>query len=105
MNKQLIVLSLGMGALLLATQQAFAQRANCGPRQDVLRQLTEKYGEARQAMGLAANNALVEVFASEATGSWTITMTTPTGAMCLVASGQSFEVGVEDLIPASGKDT
>jgi len=105
MNKNLMVLSLGIGAFLLAAQQAFAQSANCGPRQDVIKQLTEKYGEARQAMGLAANNALVEVFSSEATGSWTITMTTASGAMCLVASGQSFEMGVEDLIPASGKDT
>lgn len=104
MNTRLFALSLGIGALILATQQAFAQPANCGPREDVLKQLAEKYGEMRQAMGLAANNALVEIFASETTGTWTITMTTPRGATCLIATGQSFETGVDGLTPAAGTD-
>ena len=34
---------------------------------------------------------LVETFASAETGTWTITVTMPTGVTCLVASGQAFE--------------
>lgn len=106
MTKQLITLSLGIGALLLATNHAFAQvNRNCAERERVLAQLTQKYGEARQGMGLAANNSVVEVFASTETGSWTITVTSPNGVTCLVASGQAYEEGVEDLVPTSGEDT
>ena len=53
--------------------------------------LSTKYGEPRQSVGLAADNALVEIFASNATGSWTITVTKAAGLTCLVASGRAFE--------------
>ena len=39
------------------------------------------------------NNAVVEVFASSDTGTWTITVTNASGVTCLVASGQAFEIG------------
>ena len=48
-------------------------------------------------MGIGANNAIVEVFASDQTGSWTITVTAPGGLTCLVASGQAFEELAEAL--------
>lgn len=105
MNKQLLALSLGMGALILATHQAFSQPANCGARASVLEKLTKKFGEARRGIGLAADNSVIEVFASDATGTWTITLTAPDGTMCLIASGQAYEAGIDDLIPAKGKDT
>jgi hypothetical protein len=76
---------------------------NCGPRDAVVERLAEGYGESRQSMGLGANNAVVEVFASEETGTWTITVTTPNGLTCLVASGQSFETLAEAL-PIMKKD-
>ncbi|MEP4198971.1 MAG: hypothetical protein ABJL99_25375 [Aliishimia sp.] len=77
---------------------AAAQNArNCAPRESVVERLAEKYGESRQSMGLGANNAVVEVFASSASGSWTITVTSPNGLTCLVASGQAFEELAEAL--------
>ncbi|MGB0658681.1 MAG: hypothetical protein ACPGNV_00790 [Mangrovicoccus sp.] len=42
-------------------------------------------------MGLGANNSVVEIFASDKTGTWTITVTMPNGTTCLIASGQAFE--------------
>jgi hypothetical protein len=42
-------------------------------------------------MGLGANNVVIEVFASDTSGSWTITVTSSDGITCLVASGQAFE--------------
>ncbi|HID68452.1 MAG TPA: hypothetical protein EYP31_09415, partial [Roseibacterium sp.] len=73
------------------------------PREMVLERLADKYGETRQSIGLGANNAVVEVFASTDTGSWTITVTTANGLTCLVASGQSFEA-IAEALPAKGND-
>ncbi len=70
---------------------ASAQSGNCAPRDVVVERLASRYGETRQSMGLGPNNALMEVFASPLTGSWTITVTTARGLTCLVASGQAFE--------------
>lgn len=72
----------------LATPAAAAPQ--CAPRAFVLDQLSGRYGEARQGAGLAENGALIEIFAAEG-GSWSFTVTTPDGNMCLVASGQSWE--------------
>jgi len=85
------------------TDVAAQNGRNCAPRDAVVDRLASGYGETRQSMGLGANNAVIEVFASDETGSWTITVTTPNGLTCLVASGQSFETLAEAL-PAKGND-
>ena len=91
-------------ALVLAmTSDAAAQGRNCGPRDAVVERLAEGYGETRQSMGLGNNNAVIEVFASDETGSWTITVTQANGLTCLVASGQNFQQLAEAL-PAQGDD-
>ncbi len=103
MKRQFLALSLGVGALLVATQFAFAQQnSNCAMRDIVVERLASAYGESRQSIGLAPNNSVVEVFASLETGTWTITVTTPSGLTCLVASGQAFEATGGDLTPAMG---
>jgi len=105
MKTQLFALSLGVGALLLAAQHAFAQSAvNCAQRQAIVERLAEIYGESRQSIGLGTNNTMVEVFASLETGTWTITVTTPNGTTCLVAAGQAFEPLAEQLADSSGSD-
>ena len=88
----------------MIASHATAQNArNCGPREMVVDRLAEGYGETRKSMGLGSNNSIVEVFASSETGTWTITVTTPNGVTCLVASGQAFEELAEAL-PAMGND-
>lgn len=64
---------------------------NCAHRDAILKRLSGDYGETRQSMGLGANNSVVEIFASDKTGTWTITVTMPNGTTCLIASGQAFE--------------
>jgi hypothetical protein len=73
---------------LAASSQHLAQ---CENRATIVDNLSTKYGETRQSVGLGADNALVEIFASNATGSWTITVTKAGGPTCLVASGRAFE--------------
>ena len=61
---------------VLMAGPVFAQSGpNCAPREMVVDRLASKYGETRQSMGLGANNAVVEVFASDTSGSWTIIVT------------------------------
>ena len=89
--------------MLLGATAADAQSRNCGPRADVVERLASGYGETRQSIGVAANNAVMEVYASARTGTWTITVTMPSGVTCLVASGRDFEELAEAL-PAAGDD-
>lgn len=89
MTRDLFTLGLGVGAILLVTQ-ARAEGAICAERADLVAQLTQNYGEHRQAAGLAGGDGLVELFASPETGSWTITVTGPDGIACLLAVGEHF---------------
>lgn len=93
---------LGLGAMLTSATIANAQQ-NCAPRAHVIERLASAYGETRQSIGLGQNNAIVEVFASAETGTWTITVTNATGTTCLVASGQAFERLAETL-PTPAED-
>ena len=83
---------------------AYAQSANCGPHDVVAARLASGYGENRRSVALGANNTVVETFVSEASGSWTITVTTPGGPTCLVASGQSYQA-VNEPLPPQGEDS
>ncbi|WP_299375168.1 hypothetical protein [uncultured Tateyamaria sp.] len=106
MKRNAILKTLGAVALatsVMTSAAAAQQSRNCGPRDIVVTRLAEGYGETRQSMGLGANNAVIEVFASDESGTWTITVTTPNGMTCLVASGQAFEELAEAL-PAKGND-
>jgi hypothetical protein len=100
----LAALTAAAALYIASTTKAAAQtQRNCGPRELVVERLASGYGETRQSVGIGSNNAMVEVFASDETGSWTIVVTTPTGVSCLVASGQSFEE-VAEALPAKGND-
>ena len=80
-----------LAPLLSLTACAPSYAATCAERQTVIDRLSGRYGERVQSMGLGANNGIVEVFASDETGTWTITVTMPNGITCLVASGQAYE--------------
>ena len=106
MKKLSLSLALGIGVTLLGTGLATAQgnTRNCAERELIVERLASAYGESRQSIGLGANNSVVEVFASDETGTWTITVTTPEGTTCLVASGQAYEATQGDLLPTEGND-
>ena len=89
--------ALGLAVLAPAGVAEAQMRGNCAPRDQVVERLETRYGETRQSIGLGANNAMMEVFASADTGTWTITVTTAQGVTCLVASGQAYETLAETL--------
>lgn len=105
MIKSTLSLALAAAAVLtIAGTSSQAQtRATCATRDTVVDRLSSSYGETRQSIGLGANNSLVEVFASDETGTWTITVTMPNGQTCLIASGQAFEALYEDKLVIPGK--
>ena len=100
MTRPLFALSLGFGGVILATQIAFSA-PQCDSREAVTALLVDRYGETRRAIGLAGEAAIMELYASGATGTWSITITLPDGQMCLMASGSGFEALTEGL-PAPG---
>ncbi len=99
MKKTVFKMTMGLGIMVLAAQQLNAQPRNCAPRADVIQRLAETYGETRRGIGVARQGAVMEVFASEGTGSWTIVVTLPDGTSCLIASGQGYEALAEGLPP------
>ena len=106
MNRPLFALSLGFGGVILATQIAHSNppqlSPQCDSRATVTALLADRYGETRRALGLAGEAAVMELYASDATGTWTITVTLPDGRMCLMASGAGYEAVTEKL-PAGAR--
>lgn len=100
MKDHFIALSFGFVALILATQNAYAA-ATCAPRAEILDKLVTYHSETRQSIGIAANNSVVEIFASES-GTWSIIATMTTGETCLIASGENYEA-LRETLPAKGK--
>ena len=95
----LLMLGIALLVTLMSSITHAQTNRNCAERDQVINRLAEGYGETRQSIGLGANNSVVEVFASEETGSWTITVTSAAGITCLVATGQAFETTKEVLEP------
>jgi hypothetical protein len=100
MNETTLCMTAALLAGVLIAAPAAAQNQNCAAHGDVVARLADGYGESRQSIALGANNTVVEVFASEETGTWTITVTTPGGPTCLVAAGQAYQA-VNDPLPSS----
>ncbi len=92
-----LVLILGMAAI--GPPDAQAQMA-CGTRDSVVAKLGDKYGEVRRGGGLAGPTAIFEIWASEATGTWTILRTTPNALTCVMAVGDGWHDDAGKAIPA-----
>ncbi len=95
MLKTLTALTVAAAAIPAA---ALAEGRNCGERSAIVQRLENNYGEARTGAGLSdGNSSMIEIFASEETGTWTILVTRPDGQSCLVAAGDNWQGGIESL--------
>lgn len=77
--------------LPVTTLPATAQQpVACGKREDMVKALQSQYGETPRAIGLANQSTAIEIFTSRA-GTWTILITRPSGASCIVSAGEAWE--------------
>lgn len=74
----------------------------CRERDFFVEQLTDTYEEEPVAGGLQSDTALVEIWASRETGTFTILVTGANGRSCVVFTGDNFR---ENLVmqPAMGE--
>lgn len=86
-----------IAALALTPVAVQAQSPQCGVRGEVIAALAEKYDEARHVQGITRDGMLMEVFGNARTGTWTVTVTTAQGVMCIVSEGEAF--GLLDEAP------
>jgi hypothetical protein len=63
----------------------------CSGYEQIRRELDEQYAEEPVSLGLQSNGHLLQVFASEESGTWTIISMAPNGTACVVAAGANWE--------------
>ena len=94
----------GMAA---AAPPVLAQGMQCAARDRVVERLESKYTEVLTAGGLqgatTGRTTLVEVWASEKTGTFTVIMTNPQGVSCIIAAGTDWHQ--ETPVPAGATNS
>lgn len=73
------------------TAHAASDRLACAAPAIVKERLGNAYGETLHSVGMTKSQFRIEVFASETTGTWTITARKGTGPSCILASGEGFD--------------
>ncbi|MFD1341029.1 hypothetical protein [Litorisediminicola beolgyonensis] len=88
---------------ILTASSATADSAvdRCAPRLQVVDRLAETYGETRQSVGLLTETKVLEVYASDRTGTWTVLVSSSDGQACLLASGKAYET-IPERMPIPG---
>jgi hypothetical protein len=77
-------------AFLFSLPGVLLAQGICGPRESITSQLAEKYGEVLQSNGLNVERVM-EVWANPATGTWTMTLTSTEGVMCIYGAGTAWQ--------------
>ncbi|QFT94947.1 hypothetical protein FIU86_19010 [Roseovarius sp. THAF9] len=96
MIRQLSAVGAALGAFVMSTP---AIAANCADRETVVERLAVHYDEQPTAAGLQTTEdkqALVEVWSSRETGTFTVMMTMPDGMTCIVATGTDWHQAAPD---------
>ena len=90
LSRAIALAGLMTGFLIAGTSGASAQSA-CLPHGKLVDLLDGRYSEQRVAVGLENNGRLFEVFTSTDGSTWTMVITTPDGASCVVAAGLGWQ--------------
>ena len=75
----------------LADEQPGGNQLPCTRLDHLSGFLAQTYGEKPVSAGLQANGQLLQIFASQDTGTWTAVTTSPAGLACVVATGRGWE--------------
>jgi hypothetical protein len=78
-------------AFAIAAATAASAQAACLAHDKLVEMLDGRYSERPVAAGLEVGGRLFEVFAADDGATWTMVITTPEGASCVVAVGQEWQ--------------
>lgn len=70
--------------------EAQAQQMPCGPRVQIIEGIGKKYKEVPNAIGIASQGTLVELFVAPS-GTWTMLLTRGDGVSCLMGVGTDWQ--------------
>lgn len=91
-----------LASAVIATSTASAMAMpHCGDRDHVIASLSETYSERHVASGFQSAAGLMEIWASDTDGTWTILLTRPDGKTCIMASGTHWLEN--NMVPVSGE--
>lgn len=77
-------------ALALLASPAAASE-NCAPYDALAKALEQRYGEAPVERGLSMAGEMVEWWANDDTGTWTVLVYSASGTACILAAGELYE--------------
>ncbi len=100
MYRSLLAFVCLLSPLAVALPAAAQQQPRCAPRAQVLDIIESRHRETRRAIGLTGSQTVMELYASDRSGSWSILVTLPNGLTCLVAAGTGFEA---ETAPAAAR--
>ena len=92
-----------VAAIILFSALPAQAQQDCAPRSEVIKRLVSIYGESLRGQGLSRRGVLVEWFANESSGTWTIISSGPDGTSCFASSGPDWHTMAE-VLPSMGKD-
>lgn len=81
--------AIGLVAAMLLSSSANA--GQCAPKEMVIEQLGDRYGEVTFASGIAIDSS-VKFFGNPQTGTWSMVVIRPDGLACVIATGEGLEV-------------
>lgn len=90
MFKRIVASALIFGAVTAASPVLAQQMTSCGDRDKIVATLEKRHGEAPIGAGLAGETAVVELWSSAKTGTWTLIITRTDGVACLLAAGDAW---------------
>lgn len=98
-----IAYALAAAALLLPTAGLAQQQRFCAPAAQIIERLGNQFGEHLSAAGLDAQGRMLAVYSNPASGTWTVTVTTPDKVSCVVASGEGWSYERPEPVKPRGR--
>lgn len=89
MSKHLLIAPVLLAAALWP--HGAGAQTGCAVRDAIVARLAESYGQVRTDGAAAGALSFYEVFASEATGTWTVLLSGVNGISCIMAAGDGWQ--------------
>ena len=89
MVKKLAAFTAVFAVLMFSCSCSAYAQVTCGPRNDIVKRLADKYEEVQVAMGLSVTGKLVEIFVADK-GAFTILLAVAIGTSWIATTGENW---------------